>query len=132
MNIELFEKVKQAIVAEPERFDMSLWVLSDFVNEFDSTKGFKENTCGTTACIAGWACVLGTDDNVKALDVPGRASALLGPRWEQAEQLFYTKYWPSKFLVPYEEGTEQEAAQAAADAIDRFIACGGDWSRDAE
>ncbi len=43
-NVELIEKILKHIDEEPKRLDMNAWV--------------KDRECGTTACVAGWACIL--------------------------------------------------------------------------
>lgn len=61
-NIELAKKIKAAITAKPELWDQHKWaaVESDNVGSLlDFTEGEGvELTCGTTMCIAGWACHL--------------------------------------------------------------------------
>lgn len=47
-NIELLEQTMQYILDYPEKHDQRIWVQG--VQEDDS--------CGTTACFAGWACFL--------------------------------------------------------------------------
>jgi hypothetical protein len=44
-GLALVKEIKKAIEDEPERFYMANWVTGD-------------PECGTTMCIAGWACVL--------------------------------------------------------------------------
>lgn len=47
MNTELLQRVKAAILAEPESFDMALY--------FDES---ENSPCGTVACIAGHALAI--------------------------------------------------------------------------
>jgi hypothetical protein len=44
MNKELLERTMQYIEDHPEEHDQTMW--------------FVQTPCGTTACFAGWACVL--------------------------------------------------------------------------
>lgn len=60
-NIELLTKVRDLVKNEPAKLDMSLWgaVSADLV-EFNG--GYKARvSCGTTACVAGWAVQLAGD-----------------------------------------------------------------------
>jgi hypothetical protein len=50
MNVPLLRKVKKHILAEPRRLEMNNWAVN--VDE-------EEAPCGTQACIAGWAVILG-------------------------------------------------------------------------
>jgi hypothetical protein len=42
MNVELLEQTMRHIIDHPETHDQSIWI----------------SACGTTACFAGWACLL--------------------------------------------------------------------------
>lgn len=67
MNIELLQQVRDAILKNPEHFDIEHWFMDQGSVGTDTkliqlngntcermiTPG--ENNCGTTACIAGWA-----------------------------------------------------------------------------
>lgn len=48
-NVELGTKIYNFITAHPERHYQKDWVES------------SDDECGTTACVAGWACVMGMD-----------------------------------------------------------------------
>lgn len=113
MNIELLEKVKSAILAEPQHFRMDTW------------------TCGTAHCIAGWALKLegvpivnpeagapsqrtanGNEPDIEAsslLDLPHHG-------------LFHVEEWPYELRERY-DAAEDFATRAAiaAEAIDDFI-----------
>lgn len=63
-NIELAKKIKAAITAKPELWNQRKWavVFTDALGdtaltEFDEGEGV-ELSCGTSMCIAGWACHL--------------------------------------------------------------------------
>ena len=124
MNTFLLLKVKEAILANPEHFDMSLWA------------------CGTAACICGWTAKLaGEYDKLREMldspfDIPENYPAKLGARLlkidvEQAEALFLSG-WPVHFLERYTdaEGDRVKRAQVVAEAIDDFIAHDGNWHND--
>lgn len=79
---------------------------------------------GTTACIAGWACILAGGLYVTGWDIPDMARELLdlGPLQTDATELFYVNCWPEYFKQRYTEATTaQERAQVTADRIDYFI-----------
>src|SRR5438105_274495 len=103
MNKDLLLKVKEAILAEPIRFNMGSWVSITDVWA----------PCGTTACIAGFAVVFDKETDLHPspglwketgikLDVEDnrlpfcdgsiakRAQTALGLSHQQAELLFFT------------------------------------------
>lgn len=59
-NVELLTKVRDLIKTEPAKLDMGLWgTMPTDVIKFKN--GFAKVSCGTTACIAGWAVQLSGD-----------------------------------------------------------------------
>jgi|SRR5215469_16420626 len=120
MNTILLVKVKAAILANPEHFDMSLWA------------------CGTAACICGWTAKLAgeygtlqeglTADGEPCFDAVQLGARLLKISYEQASDLFL-RSWPSDLYLEYENAGEDKAkrAQVAAAVIDDFIAHDGNW-----
>lgn len=56
-NIELLTKVRDLIKKDPDKLDMGLWGPVADVIDFGDSTGAKVS-CGTTACIAGWAVQL--------------------------------------------------------------------------
>ena len=104
MNIEPLRKVQAHILAHPEKLDMDHWI------------------CGSAACIAGWTCLLsGCEPGYKS--IPGLASRLLGLRPGESFMLFHVDNWPHEIRRKYVLAeTPKEAAQAASEAIDAFIA----------
>lgn len=128
MNVELLLEVKKTILAEPKRLNMRKWL--------DVVRSGKGNpSCGTVACIAGWAMVLSSPrrksfkktantviDEQSFLGMEIDAQEKLGITDSQAQRLFYTDNWPMKFWQAYEVASGPvEQAQAAADRIDHFI-----------
>ena len=128
MNVELLRKVQKHILEEPKRFDMSTfaeWVM-----------GSKyAPTCGTTACIAGWAVFLGKNVTLSAetvrmtwtnaLGFEDAARELLGINRLQAEKLFYSFEWPQPYRQRFDEArTFKGKAEAAADRIEHLIGTG--------
>lgn len=125
MNVELLEKVKEAILEEPLRIDMNTWANED-----------KSVPCGTVGCIYGWGQAITTKlrgkelwEQIKrkfatitaTLDNPFDISTV------QASRLYYEYNWPSEYrdkLLDFEPQTP-EYAQVVADRIDHFIATEG-------
>lgn len=57
LNRALAQAIKNKITTEVERWDQNSWgcTLTDNV---DPNGDLIDGTCGTTACVAGWACML--------------------------------------------------------------------------
>lgn len=63
-NIELLTRVRDHIVAHPESHDQNWWGRlgeGATVLEVDNGLFVVEPSCGTAACVAGWACLLNGD-----------------------------------------------------------------------
>jgi hypothetical protein len=115
-NVELLKKVRDKITSDPEHWNQNFWgILDGEVVErtrkplADRTPEF-EISCGTTACIAGWACILSGEpmewrtaapdyfqprllsatETVHGRDVSVRAAELLGLDEIDAGDLFHT------------------------------------------
>lgn len=133
MNVELLEKVKQHILEEPKRFFME-----DFILEAPAGSAVKLDdvtrtmpSCGTAACIAGWAVILshgGALPSGTRLGCFTEACNLLGFKLdkfqdsEEADRLFVTSDWPSLYRQAYLNAkTVEDKAQIAANRIDHFI-----------
>lgn len=118
MNVELLEKIKAEILKRPAQFYMGSWSSGNLKD--------LDHSCGTTACIAGWACFLGNDFSLEF--IPHRARRLLELDSDQGGRLFHVSYWPDGFAQAYNEaqwGDDDEAARIAAARIDHFIATNG-------
>jgi hypothetical protein len=136
MNKELLLEIASRIESEPEKFDMSNW--------FAASRQEKDGTCGTTACIAGWAVALESRKSLSRLyreinieenehetyhesgNIEARASLILGLDEYQTSALFYTTGWRNSELydayhLAREEGDSKAKAQAAADYIRWFV-----------
>lgn len=102
MNTELLTQVRDRILAEPLRFDMTDYVRLD-------------TECGTACCIAGTAVFLVYPD--RDLFSPGihdEAEDLLGLTWQQAMDLF----------LPTHRALDEVTPAEAAATIDRLIETG--------
>lgn len=124
MNVALLTQVRDRILAEPKRFEMST-----FFGDVNLTRpsDFLEPGCGTTACIAGWTLALTA---VGAESVWwNAASKALDLTLTQTADLFYDGGWPDPFrsqywALAYKGKYSTELAQIAARRIDHLIATG--------
>lgn len=75
MNITLAEDIMGLILMHPEQLDMDLYVDAEGV-----TVQELRDSCGTTACIAGWAAILTLPADVRVWDgvAGGRSIAEIG------------------------------------------------------
>ncbi len=125
INVSLLEKVKEAVLANPNRVNMEKWFGAEIAGGVYTTslEMFK-NDCNTTACIAGWAIFLGNPNNVDYAHFA--AADLLGLDLPTSDKLFLSHYWPRKFYsLLLSAKTQEEYAQVVADRIDHFIATEG-------
>lgn len=122
MNRELLRRVRDRIAEVGEwGFDMGLWAVP------------SDGECGTTACLAGWSCLLGMNLNESAswtwVKKDGRgihwqedATRLLDMSYDQADRLFFTTSWPVKYqIIAKEEGEDKAAIQLLDDIIDGLL-----------
>lgn len=58
---KLLMEIADLIELEPDRHYQAQWQVEVMDPKSMLVKG-SDTACGTTACIAGWACILGTDD----------------------------------------------------------------------
>lgn len=126
MNIELLQRIRQHILEKPNRFLMGDWIVRDngigvFSDDREEEIPFAE--CGTAACVAGWACLLGGKRDTLSPSSDGRH--LLGLTWDQSENLFFEDQWPDPFHRRYRSAnSHEEQVQIAADRIEHFIKTG--------
>jgi hypothetical protein len=118
MNVELLEKIKAHILANPHSIDMRNW----------------SGECGTVACIAGHACLFAGHKPIKAegfdyeyfringKDAEEVAMELLRLSRGDAYSLFHLSHWPDKFFEAYTQAFFTETqAKVTAERIDFFI-----------
>lgn len=103
-NRELAQKIYDTITAKPELWDQHTWAA--FNDQPTDADEIVEGSCGTTMCLAGWACHLSGEKidwaNGEMQDgkwvahrlksgeqVEERATQLLDIDWEDAGWLFY-------------------------------------------
>ncbi len=130
MNVELLKRVKQAILAVPERMGMEDWA-----------KASDTAPCGTVGCIYGWGKALETGlrgkelrdsitYSVQSLYADARYMPDDNPfdlTISQKMRLYFTSGWPMEYrqeIMNWEPQTPQYA-QVVADRIDHFIATNG-------
>ena len=83
MNIELLNKVADAIENEPHLYDQSEW-----------------GTCATPRCVAGWICHLTLSWPLNPQATPSRAAAKkLGNSLGDCDRLFTSETWPQHWFV---------------------------------
>ena len=91
-------KVRELILANPERFDMKDWEV--------------ERDCGTVRCIGGWVRdMFGPKDLID-----GEVGELIGLNWNQSRELFY----PRRYFVEYSCSGYQATAEQAAKVLDQI------------
>lgn len=134
MNRELLIRVRDQILAEPKKCDMSTWETRSGPTRIAGMLLGKGRDCGTARCIAGWTIQLSSGD-VHGIDgndaVFAAAMELLGITKEDAKPLFYlhehtatggTKYEKiGRKLAAFPSGSK-EYAKIVAEAIDLCLA----------
>jgi hypothetical protein len=130
MNLENFERVKAAILANPQSFHMSWFAAED-----------ERFPCGTVGCIAGFCDWLMAVDGERGTafradgslkrelssndPVKNRGRRFLGITHEQAELLFYADKWPRQFYSRHVTTFNwQRRAELTVERIDHFLATG--------
>jgi hypothetical protein len=131
LNIELMERVHQLIQMRPELHDQQTWgrTPSDTPAGIISARAETGEFCGTTACVAGWAAILGAPENALIHDsaviigdqvfgVSIYAARLLGLSWDQQTWLFTAAatrervLWTLKWLPDHPDAGTDELMQA--------------------
>ena len=119
VNVELLQRIKQHILQEPKRLQMNIWR-----NRFSGTNA---PSCGTIACIAGWAVELG-DPNMLLPErtVLDRALELLGLTNDVREyaQLFCVRYWREPWKTAYANAWENQERKVQVTASYLDFICG--------
>lgn len=125
VNTALILKVIQSINAEPDKFDMALWLTSGTGDEV--TSPIVELTCGMTACLGGWTLVDSGVPEDRAILVHGTNSEIedaaklaLGLD-DDYDWLFYAERWPT-----WCDGTSKPAQVREATRLLTMIALGED------
>lgn len=122
MNIALLEKIKLAIMAEPQLFDMAHFIKPHYEL---TTKGYKQ--CGTSACIAGLAWILSGQKEEGGVYPEETARAALDITSAEAKRLFHVSNWPILIRRKYYDVVDNKVrdAEIACERIDYFIQTNG-------
>lgn len=139
MNVKLAKRVREAILAQPEKLNMNWFecrldqALKDLHKDYARPEDdLRYNSCGTVGCIAGHA-VFEVDGEGAVADVESRAAMLLKLDKTQAEALFYFAFndrvdnvfkAERNALRPLSPGT-RAYARVVAKAIDKAIVLWG-------
>jgi hypothetical protein len=133
LNRELLGRVRDFVAAEPERFDIGTWFHTAAVwngGEFARASAlFVQADCGTTACIAGTAVVLGglLDSVVGESDIAVVAQEALGLG---AGYLFYRSSWPRAYRLYEDSSGRVGALQLISHMLDDTVILSGNGEFD--
>lgn len=147
-TIRKLREIKKAILEEPKRINMDVWVDSQF-----RPRSKEKPPCGTSACIAGHAVILDKnqrkiliEDGVLKItrkkktkhgivevmdfnhqkvvfDFEQKGREILGLTINQAKKLFYNANWPLDLLNEY----YRDHASGTAKLIELFIKTNGSY-----
>ncbi len=127
--------IARKIEQSPEHFSMAYWLNNPLYYNLPGTQSPKEflNTCGTTACIAGWAVCIYRPKIQIITRSPGMIPKLSQGRAytvacqeldlteSQADILFYAHNWPNSWGERYYRAPSSEKARIAVAFIREFI-----------
>lgn len=109
MNIEGWKKLQEALINEQSiTFDMSDW------------GDREENFCGTSACIAGFACHANGMDigKMSCNQIAEEAEKILGIEWHQTDHVFFGRW------LPKPDGALKQTREEALEYVQRVIDTG--------
>ena len=147
MNVDLLREVKRAILEEPKRLCMSIWLThASLLRNYPSASGHvavakhTPPACGTVGCIAGWTTVIAQQkehpdqlarnlvhSTLRKATVEDYAITALDLSHQSAVKLFFTTDWPLEFqeaLAETRPGT-RAYARVVARRIEHFIKTDG-------
>lgn len=125
INTKLLNKIIRHILEKPKRFNMNVLA-----------KKSKLTTCGTAACIAGWAVLLTKAEkydkksfhsliNSGYISFWYAGAVALGLDAVAARQLFEVYNWPTRYRAPFQQaehlGHHRKAVEIAVRRIRHFI-----------
>lgn len=128
LNIPLLKKIKQHILEEPKRYDQDETVSFDKEGSL-SWNGRTYPSCGTIACLGGWAYLL-THKNKPTAFTPifSEAKRVCGLTDVQGSNLFDGSGggWPQPYNAQYLKAkTVQGKANVAGKLLDKVIETNG-------
>lgn len=112
LTIRRLRKVAAAILKEPELYDQGEPFLPD-------------PTCGTQACIAGWAVHLFDKRFDRNGSLPDAAARALQIDRSEVGKLYWRSSWPEKLCDQLTGGSALKKARVAARRIEHFIKTDG-------
>jgi len=126
LNIPLLRSIQFCILETPEQFHIGYWHCGDIL------PGVVDK-CSASACIAGWALVLGCKVRLSELDnsaIDILAREVLGVGEIEAQRLFLLSHWPFVLRERYRYNARtvedyRVNAQVAAWRIEIFILSDG-------
>lgn len=142
--IELLQRVKAAVLANPDHFDMDFWYALNLEIEPNETGLYEVDAhhsvpdvpllglldrCGTVACAAGWIVALAGESVKPGEPIVWEAERLIdfNDSVGDACPLFGVARWPKDLQTwYYNVARVEERSHALAAAIDRWIALDGD------
>ena len=125
LNKKLIRKIIKHITDEPNRYLQSEVIVTgkpgDFVHGYDSYDGQKLVSCGTAACIGGWAYILNRKrPKLHAYDILDPARHDLGLSLERANVLFSGEpslEWPPPYNKQWAAARTPKARAKVAAAL---------------
>lgn len=122
MNVRLLRKVKKHILEEPKRLLMTYWRVNKKTDGRESLPGNHAGfaSCGTAACIAGWAWTL-EHPRKRFPEMSTKVAELLGINPAERFRLFSVAQWPTQFQHQFRDDGSPESAKVAAARIEHFI-----------
>ena len=136
MNLERAEKLKALLRANASRFRMDHWFILDRPSacgnlaigfERSEIEDFLEPECGTTACIAGFACHLSMAEGLPTkpwgtgLDFEGIAKDYLELESNEADILFFHEEWLLSHRLAYKLAVGKRDYPAAVEVACEMI-----------
>lgn len=132
-NAQLAQRILDHITAEPRQFNMSFWFQNPGSGD-NELAADEPLSCGTTMCIAGWACrlegyslvsnaagVFAVDSDQDLHDIQDHACRLLGIGPEHRNLFHQDEPVAVEMLRQIIEGREL-SARAAEDTVEREAA----------
>lgn len=90
MNKDLLLEIADAIEAYPDKFNLNYFIFAPALNdETPTTPQMFHGQCRTTACVAGWACVIGDGKWNSTDDIEAEAQHLLDLTDAEGHALFF-------------------------------------------
>jgi hypothetical protein len=128
INVRLLKEVRACILEEPKRLVMGWWCRKGTVGEILRQRDYGRSvivpSCGTVACIGGWAVLLSGKLDIQwpSFDTVCR---VLGLTLEQGMLLLTVSGWGVFGEAFVKAKTPTKRAKIAVQVIDLFLETGG-------